>query len=947
MRIRQSDLGAAQRCFFQKKLFDEQEAGTGKRGETNSATVLGTVIHYAAMILEQLHHEGREDACEVAVATFENYWAPQNLTDLEPMGIGFWLPRQTWGGLRIRGRKALRDYYDLLRKDDGKLLGLEYQWEVPYEIDGETHQLHGTADRLALRLYKGEPYLSVEDFKGLSLDTPLPTPTGWTTMGQVQVGDYLLGADGMPCTVTAKSGLHERPCYRVRFDDGSSIVADNVHLWQVHTDDGVQVLDTDGLRARLNSGRRQRDLRIPNAEPLQLPERQLPIDPYVMGAWLGDGTRQRGVISKPEEELFAAIAERGYQVGKRQQDGASMTRTIFGLRSQLKELGLLDGDKYLPRQYLRGSYQQRLDLLRGLMDTDGSWHRKRRRAVFTTCDKQLAHDVHELVATLGWRPSLFEVQRTGFDKRVTAYDVTFVPMRDNCFQLSRKAELVDTLDGYRGVRAGRRMVVSVERTATVTTACVQVDSPDSLYLAGEQMVPTHNTGKRPYHLRYLTQWTVYSYASTRPEFWTTFGELIDPVVAALRSKRRKHQYALWDDGSGLPMIPRRGRWINLSQDNVVSLHDVGWRTNHDYARMHIQLREYVNAHKANVFPLTLSGETCHYCFSGETEVWTDQGVKPFKELAGTTARLLVNTGGGGVWTEAPIRSYGQSKLLTVHLRRGKSRHTIRATPSHDWFVRVRTDEARTESRLVPTADLQPGQRLLTMRPRPRTGKVEISPVGVMAGVVYGDGTKGRTSGTVVLHGDKRELARYFTGHPQTDRAETIEINGLPRFMKQAPDLEESASYLLGWLAGVVATDGDVNKQQVVISSASEESIRLIQTVAARAGLASYGIRVRHRTGYGEEPTPLYALQLAAADLPDGFLLREAHRQKFVRPEQHRLTWTVEAVTDDGEAEEVFCAEVDEHENFALDGFIQVHNCPFSRNGACGGVPIPELDEGSP
>ena len=76
--------------------------------------------------------------------------------------------------------------------------------------------------------------IRVVDYKGLALDTPLPTPTGWTTMGDVAVGDSLIGADGWPCRVIGKSEVHHRPCYELRLTDGSRVVADNVHLWSVY-----------------------------------------------------------------------------------------------------------------------------------------------------------------------------------------------------------------------------------------------------------------------------------------------------------------------------------------------------------------------------------------------------------------------------------------------------------------------------------------------------------------------------------------------------------------------------------------------------------------------------------------------------------------------------------------------------------------------------------------
>lgn len=165
--LRQSDLGAWARCQLQKYYIDRARLDPeAPQPEQLSATVYGSVIHYALLIMEQLHHEGRSDAADVAVKTFEHYWHPDNVEQLPGIGqVTEWLPRQTFGGLRERGRRVLREYYQILCKDQGKLLALEYQFSVPIRVNGRTHTLTGTVDRLPLRFSYGKPYISVEDFK--------------------------------------------------------------------------------------------------------------------------------------------------------------------------------------------------------------------------------------------------------------------------------------------------------------------------------------------------------------------------------------------------------------------------------------------------------------------------------------------------------------------------------------------------------------------------------------------------------------------------------------------------------------------------------------------------------------------------------------------------------------------------------------------------------------
>lgn len=338
--------------------------------------------------------------------------------------------------------------------------------------------------------------LIIPDYKGLALDTPIPTPEGWTTMGALQVGDRVLDSAGQPCNVTHKSEIHSRRCYRMRFDDGSSVVCDDEHLW-VTTSGGTQnkpktgVVDTETIRRTLKLYG-QCHHRVQVAEALKLAEVDLPIPPYVLGCWLGDGTAANGSISKPDDELFERIAAFGYAIGDSRASGRCPTRTVYGLRTQLRNAGLL-GQKHIPAAYLRASAEQRLDLLRGLMDTDGSWNKTRQQAVFTSTDKALAESVRELACTLGQRAVLLETLKHGFGLTVTAYQVTFTPIRGlNPFALSRKADAVVVRSE---VRSRRRLVVAVDEIPTVPTQCIAVDSPDSTYLCTEAFIPTHNTAR--------------------------------------------------------------------------------------------------------------------------------------------------------------------------------------------------------------------------------------------------------------------------------------------------------------------------------------------------------------------------------------------------------------------------------------------------------------------
>ncbi|HEV7896982.1 MAG TPA: replicative DNA helicase [Planosporangium sp.] len=157
--------------------------------------------------------------------------------------------------------------------------------------------------------------------KALALGTPLPTPDGWTTMGEVQPGDRLIGADGEPTTVLrAFDVLRGRPCYEVEFSDGSVIVADAEHLWQTHTrftrryGKPPTVSTTEGIAATLRTETADRRLNhsVTNTRPLALPDRDLLIPPYTLGVWLGDGHSDAARFTTDDPEMVMYVEEDGF-----------------------------------------------------------------------------------------------------------------------------------------------------------------------------------------------------------------------------------------------------------------------------------------------------------------------------------------------------------------------------------------------------------------------------------------------------------------------------------------------------------------------------------------------------------------------------------------------------------------------------------------------------------
>lgn len=339
--------------------------------------------------------------------------------------------------------------------------------------------------------------------KALDSETPILTTWGWKRHGDLMPGDFVFGPDGWPKRVLACTTEVVEESYKVTFDDGVSIVAGSGHLWEVERDfcdvstewrriRRRVVVTTPDLRvsARTRKGGTGPD-RIRVASPIQLPPRRLLIDPYLLGVWLGDGATDTGCFYAAETDYphFAHLGRLSSTVpagGSRRQ---AFHRVIpEGLQTKLRLLQLL-GNKHIPPDYMESSVDQRLALLQGIMDTDGSCSRNG-LCSFTTVLPGLAAQVAELLCSLGVKA--FTKSRYTYlnGKRYGPhYKVGFVPpVGMAVFRLPRKQERAK---GSANCRTHCRYVEGVEPVGPRVVKCIQVEG--SIYLAGKELVPTHNS----------------------------------------------------------------------------------------------------------------------------------------------------------------------------------------------------------------------------------------------------------------------------------------------------------------------------------------------------------------------------------------------------------------------------------------------------------------------
>jgi deoxycytidine triphosphate deaminase len=348
--------------------------------------------------------------------------------------------------------------------------------------------------------------------KALALDTPVPTPHGWRTMADLRRGDYVFDETGAPTEVLAATRpMVGRPCREVWFSDDTRVVADASHQWVTVSKNGrrsrphrLGVRSTEEIGETLIVGN-ELNHHVPIAGPVQYPPRMdLPVAPYTLGAWLGDGTTSAAELTCCDPEILEQISGEGYRIDALgygsslfRIGGVGHTRDLItgryqrnaSLSSQLRNLGLMDG-KFVPTQYLTAGLWQRLALLQGLMDTDGYVDDVAGRCEFTSVNKSLADAVVELAASLGLRPikSVGRAVLNGMDHGPN-FRVKFTPDRP-VFRLPRKLARQKAVgDQFHRFRA----IQNVREVPSVPVRCIQVASPRGMFLITKSFIPTHNS----------------------------------------------------------------------------------------------------------------------------------------------------------------------------------------------------------------------------------------------------------------------------------------------------------------------------------------------------------------------------------------------------------------------------------------------------------------------
>lgn len=398
------------------------------------------------------------------------------------------------------------------------------------------------------------------------------TTDGWKRHGDLRVGDRVFSPSGHPVEVlgVAPPSMEKM---RVTFTDGSSVVCHPNHEWTVFDRARGQwrTVETRYLAERVLWLRGRRGIRggrtviqLPSIRPLEMPERDLPVDPYTLGVWLGDGTRGKASVCGAQADLDAIVALIPYPLGARWVHPATGVHYQYitgGFSKALRKSGVYR-DKHIPEEYQLASVRQRRSLLAGLVDTDGTVDVTGRTTV-TSSSSRLAADIRSLVRSLGYRAGLVRIPMDTRDRSIRgrseswAVQWTQLDGEPSGRALARKRRV------KHGVQ--RRIgVASVEPAPDEPGRCIEVDSPDGLYLVGETLLPTHNS-------RYVSETLPVWILRKHPDWKIGMVSYGDPLAVGWgRSVRRTIE---GNPGLGIKLAPdlaMAAEWETAEGGGIVS-----------------------------------------------------------------------------------------------------------------------------------------------------------------------------------------------------------------------------------------------------------------------------------------------------------------------------------------------------------------------------------------
>jgi len=350
--------------------------------------------------------------------------------------------------------------------------------------------------------------------KSEPINSLVATPQGWQTIGSLKIGDNIFGKDGKAQKVTGIYPQGIRPVYEIKTNDGGFCYADEDHLWLVRISSSANSKKAEwrtfttkkilekGVRLKPSEARSKSNRKgvlnfeLPICSPLEYEKKDLFISPYILGVLIGDGSlgANKCIITNPDQEIVDRVKSElniNYRLSEHNLAEKYCRRFNIvlnkGVKSEneynkeIKKLGLDTKSiyKFIPKIYKQASIDQRLDLLQGLMDTDGTANKN--RVSYSTLSYTLALDIVELVRSLGGIAKI-----RSYDRKEKGIEFCVnVKINLNPFSLERKAK--EWKPSYIS-----RYISEITKVENEECVCIKVSNNDSLYITDDYIV-THNT----------------------------------------------------------------------------------------------------------------------------------------------------------------------------------------------------------------------------------------------------------------------------------------------------------------------------------------------------------------------------------------------------------------------------------------------------------------------
>ena len=789
----------------------------------------------------------------------------------------------------------------------------------------------------------------------------IPTTHGWKTMADLAVGDYVFGPDGMPVEVIGKSEVFKgRELYRVTTDDGSYLDVDGEHLWNVRLDrkhDIYHDYTTEDLWRRQNgeilrtkrgggvefigkTDKVMRKPRLPDVMPVKYPEKTFVVDPYVLGVWLGDGHSNQAIITAKDEDavyIRHEIERRGYQTTDQ---NTPMTFGIFRLKEQLREIGVL-GKKHIPQEYLQGSPQQRRDLLKGLMDTDGNIS-KAGQCFFSQSNLDFIKQVQELLFSLGIKNKYSVTEAKIGDKsygdtwRISFYakDVAHLPRKEE-----RTANQKNTYGRY----------IEIENlNVTGDTQCIKVDREDGLFLAGDGYICTHNT-KSEFASFMLPAWFLGRFPNKKIIQCSNTAELAVGFGRKVRNLVDSDAYAKIFPNVGLRQDSKAaGRWSTNHNGEYFAIGVGGTVTGKGADLLiiddpHSEQEAALASNDPSVFDKVYEWYTSGprqrlqpggsivvvMCMTGDTPVLMSNGTQ--KLLKDIRQGDEVATFDNGRLSSTKVNNWQSSGVDSIYKIQTQSGKILRANKRHPFLVMnegvlewTRLNQLRKGDLLVSLKDAK--DHLDQKQNKENADLAKQKQATTEKTQMHHTNHSGIMENGKVCHVVLRVAVNLLRAVGYVLRI--TGKNTLPKSHQNTPANTESSTGMGLPLNSMKQWFRNVKTYVMFVASLQ------VQKILGRTGTESSALITATKLEKSEDCYATTAI-----------LLSDTERRQAYLNELHRISdFTVDqiiSITPDGE-EEVFDVEINKTENFIANGFVS-HNTRWSKRDLTGRIVQSSID----